>query len=129
MIDYSKLNFCSFDEISELYTSEERLVYIDVANDTEFIGRFKDLPDIIVGINRKLGAKDLKVFSYETGKELLSTYGMFLAKCDPKVREKIVDRLNDLQLNKEEVKEFKLINELDLIDFYDFCETDGLLEK
>lgn len=44
--------------MSEMKT--ERLVFIDDGVD-EAIGRFRDLPDIIVDLNRKFGTKDLKI--------------------------------------------------------------------
>lgn len=129
MIDYSKLNSFSFDEMSKLYTEEEKLVLINIDKEDELIGKYNDLPDIIVGLNRKFGEKDLNVISIDTGESILATHGMFLSRCDSKVREEIIERLVDLQTNKKEVKDFKLISGLDLMDFCDFCDQNRLLEK
>ena len=44
-------------------------------------------------------------------KPLLDTFGVFLNKCEPKVREDIIDRLVMLQRGEINVKDYKIIDE------------------
>ncbi len=46
---------------------------------------------------------------------LASTFGSFLNKCDPKVREDIIDRLIKLQQYEIKTKDIKIIDE-DILD-------------
>ena len=117
MKNKDKLHICTQDEIAEIYYSDERKVFVDTGID-EFIGLYKDIPDIIIDFNRKLGSIDLKVFDFETAEELLSTFGHFLNKANPDVREDIIERLVKLQQNKVEVNDYKIIDESDLKEFY-----------
>ena len=120
-----KIDFCNFDEISESYTNEDRWVFVDDGV-CEVIAKYEDLPDVIVDLNNKFGNMDLSVYDYEKGNNelLLSTYGMFLNKCNPNVREDIVDRLISLQQGLKKVKKYKLIDEMDLEEFFNFCSLD-----
>lgn len=82
----------------------------------ELVIRYQDIPDFIVDVNERLGMADLKVFDFHnpTSTPLLSTYGCFLNKCNPKVREDIIDRLVKLQTGEEKCKEYKVIDECSL---------------
>ena len=106
------------EEIKQLLNSKERLVYIDDGSE-EFVARYEDLPDIIVDVNEKLGhTENLKVYDFDNllfDKPILTTIGYFLDKCDPKVREDIIDRLINLQTGVEEIKDYKVIDE-DMLD-------------
>ena len=106
------------EEIKQLLNSKERLVYIDDGSE-EFVARYEDLPDIIVDVNEKLGhTENLKVYEFDNllfDKPILTTIGYFLDKCDPKVREDIIDRLINLQTGVEEIKDYKVIDE-DMLD-------------
>lgn len=109
------LNQYNKDEIKEILTSNERLVYVDTGNE-EIVSKYNDLPDIIVDINDKIGSTNLTVMEFDNpSKILLTTFGPFLNKCDPDVRKDIIDRLNNLQLGIEEVKDYKVIDE-DMLD-------------
>ena len=58
--------------------------------------------------------KDIKVYDYENpnmDKPLLDTFGVFLNKCEPKVREDIIYRLVMLQRGEINVKDYKIIDE------------------
>ena len=101
--------FYEIDEIIKLLQSKERLVYVDDGIE-EAVIRYKDLPDFIVDYNEKCGLKDIKVYDYENpnmDKPLLDTFGVFLNKCEPKVREDIIYRLVMLQRGEIEVKDYK----------------------
>ena len=109
------LNQYNKDEIKEILTSNERLVYVDTGNE-EIVSKYNDLPDIIVDINDKIGSTNLTVMEFDNpSKILLTTFGPFLNKCDSDVRKDIIDRLNNLQLGIEEVKDYKVIDE-DMLD-------------
>ncbi len=112
----SDFKFYEVDEIIKLLKNKEKLVYVDDGID-EAVIRYKDLPDFIVDYNEKCGSKDIKVYDYENpnmDKLLLDTFGIFLNKCDPKVREDIIDRLVMLQIGEAEVKDYKIIDEYTL---------------
>ena len=104
-------------DIVELLKNNVHLVYVDTGSE-EVVARYEDLPDIIVDINDKLGyVVDLKVYDYQNPSSIpiLTTFGPFLNKCDPKVREDIIDRLVKLQQEEESVKDYKVIDE-DMLD-------------
>ena len=103
--------FYEIDEIIKLLQSKERLVYVDDGIE-EAVIRYKDLPDFIVDYNEKCGLKDIKVYDYENpnmDKPLLDTFGVFLNKCEPKVRKdyKIIDE-DTLDVANEKIEEEKM---------------------
>ena len=105
--------FYEVDEIIKLLKSKERLVYVDDGIE-EAVIKYKDLPDFIVDYNEKCGSKDIMVYDFENpnmDKPLLDTFGVFLNRCDPKVREDIIERLVLLQTGEIEVKDYKIIDE------------------
>ena len=117
----NNINFYTKDEISKMFKNgepKEKLVYIDDGISAT-VGRYKDVPDIIVDLNQQVGSVDLTIYDYDEGflNPLLSTYGMFLNKCKPKVREEFIKRLLDLQTGQKSVKKYKLIDiyELDKV--------------
>ena len=112
-----KLHICTQDEIAEIYYSDERKVFVDTGID-EFIALYKNIPDIIVDLNRKLGSVDLKIFDFETAEEIITTFGHFLHKANPDVRKDIIERLVKLQNNVEEINDYMVIDEADLKEFY-----------
>lgn len=108
------INFYDKEEIKEILDSDTRLVYADDGI-TEVILKYDDIPDFIVDVNEKFGSKDLKFIEYGAGslEPIITTYGMFLNKCDPEVRADIIDRLVKLQTEEIDVKDYKVINEDD----------------
>ena len=111
------LHICTQDEIAEVYYSDERKVFVDTGID-EFVALYKDVPDIIVDFNRKLGSVDLKIYDFETAEEIITTFGHFLHKANTDVREDIIERLVKLQNNVEEIHDYMVIDEADLKEFY-----------
>lgn len=111
------LHICTQDEIAEVYYSDERKVFVDTGID-EFVALYKDVPDIIVDFNRKLGSVDLKIYDFETAEEIITTFGHLLHKANPDVREDIIERLVKLQNNVEEIHDYMVIDEADLKGFY-----------
>lgn len=120
MNENNEINFYTKEEIGKLINEREieRLVFIDDGID-EVIGRFRDLPDIIVDLNRKFGSRDLKIYNFiePEDKPIITTYGMFLNKISPEDRQAIIERLNKLQQFEEEIKDYKLINIEDLLEW------------
>ena len=127
MKDNIELSFYTPDEIKDLIKNRniERLVFIDDGID-EVIGRFIDLPDIIVDLNRKFGSKDLKIYNFIEPEDepIITTFGMFLNKISPEDRERIIDRLNKLQQCEEEIKDYKVIDIEDLLKCSRFYEEE-----
>ena len=121
MSDNTEIKFYAKDEIEKLINEIEieRLVFIDDGID-EVIGKFRDLPDIIVDLNRKFGSKDLRIRNFIEPEEepIIETFGMFLHKISPEDREQIIDRLNQLQQNEIEIADYKLLDIEDLLDYY-----------
>ena len=121
MNDNREIKFYSNEEIEKLINEiqTERLVFIDDGID-EVIGRFKDLPNIIVDLNRKFGSKDLKIRNFIEPEEepIIETFGMFLHKISPEDRAEIIEDLNKLQQYDKEISDYKLINMEDLAKFY-----------
>lgn len=121
MNDNREIKFYTNEEIEKLINEiqTERLVFIDDGID-EVIGRFKDLPNIIVDLNRKFGSKDLKIrnFIEPEDEPIIETFGMFLHKISPEDREEIIEELNKLQQYDKEISDYKLIAMEDLAEFY-----------
>ena len=121
MKDNREIKFYTNEEIEKLINEmqTERLVFIDDGID-EVIGRFKDLPNIIVDLNRKFGSKDLKIrnFIEPEDEPIIETFGMFLHKISPEDREEIIEELNKLQQYDKEISDYKLITMEDLAEFY-----------
>ncbi|MBO6233168.1 MAG: hypothetical protein J6N78_03830 [Clostridia bacterium] len=109
MIDVNKISFYDENEVRKIIESKEKYVYVDDGM-TEVIIKKEDIPDYIVYINRECGLTDLKMFDSD-GQQILNTLGEFLDKCNPIIREGIIDRLVNLQTGEEEPKEVKTIDE------------------
>lgn len=112
MEEEKMFEFYSEEEILEILKNNERLVIVDDGIDDAII-KFEDLPDFIVDINNKTGyTTNLKVYDYQniSMNPILTTMGHFLDKCDPIVRQDIIDRLIKLQTFEEEVKDYKIID-------------------
>ena len=109
MIDVNKISFYDENEVRKIIESKEKYVYVDDGM-TEVIIKKEDIPDYIVYINRECGLTDLKMFDSD-GQQILNTLGGFLDKCNPIIREEIIDRLVNLQTGEEEPKEVKTIDE------------------
>lgn len=109
MIDVNKISFYDENEVRKIIESKEKYVYVDDGM-TEVIIKKEDIPDYIVYINRECGLTDLKMFDSD-GQQILNTLGEFLDKCNPIIREEIIDRLVNIQTGEEELKEVKTIDE------------------
>lgn len=115
------------DELKEIINDKERLVYVECEND-ELIVKYKDIPDVIVSLNDKLGFVDLKVYDYDNSDfsyPLLTTTGYFLDYCDSEVRKDIIDRLENLMMGGAKVKKYKIVDE----DMYDELKIDNEMER
>lgn len=110
----NKIEFYNINDIEKLLNTQEHLVYVDNGID-EVVIRYKDIPDFIVDYNDKFGQTDLRFYEYgcEDLTPIITTFGMFLNKCNSEVREDIIERLIYLQQGGE-IKKYKIINEFDL---------------
>ncbi len=115
LLDTEPFKYYDTNEIKKILKSRERLVYVDDGMD-ELVIRYKDIPDFIVDVNERLIMSDLKIFDFHnpTLTPLLTTCGEFLNKCDPKVREDIIDRLVKLQTGEEKCQKYKVMDEYTL---------------
>ena len=109
MIDANKIKYYDENEVKQIIESKEKYVYVDDGM-TEVIIKKDDIPDYIVYINRECGLTDLKMFNSD-GQQILNTLGEFLDRCNPIIREEIIDKLVNLQTGEEEPKEVKTIDE------------------
>ena len=90
---------------------KEPYVYVDDGI-TEVIIKKQDIPDYIVFINRKCGSTDLKIIDPQKDFEtIITTYGEFLNKCNPEIRNEIIERLQKIQTNEEKYKTVKTVDE------------------
>jgi len=121
MNENKNINFYTKDEIKKLINEREieRLVFVDDGID-EVIAKFKDLPDIIVDLNRKFGNRDLKIYNFIEPEDepIITTFGMYLNKISSQDRQEIIERLNKLQQYEENIKDYKLLNIEDLLEYY-----------
>lgn len=125
----SKLEFYNKSEIKKFIESKTKYVYVDDGYDEVIIAK-KDIPDFIVYVNRELGNIDLKIYDPEKDPSLIiTTFGEFLDKCNPEVRQEIIDRLVKLQTGEEEYKRVKVIDEYVWEEVWDELEDEEELEE
>lgn len=110
--DEFQVKFYSEDEIRDLIKSNAELFYVDDGVD-EAIIKFEDIPDFIVDYNRNFEMRNLKFFKVGKGvyEPDITTMGEYLAKINPDLRERMIDRLIALQTNESEIKKYKIIDE------------------
>ena len=123
MKNNESLNLYTRDEIKELLKMEERLVFVDDGID-EVIAKFIDLPDVIVDICRRFGYRNFKIYNFiePTEEPIITTNGVYLDKCSPEDRQALIKRLVALQQYEEEIREYKVISEEELVDYYNSLE-------
>lgn len=68
---------------------------------------------MIVSFNRNIQMMDLKIYDEQkiSMDPVITTRGEFLDRTEPNLREKIIDRLNSIQMGEKEPKDFKIIDE------------------
>lgn len=112
LLNNEPFKFYEINEIEKILKSKERIVIVDDGCD-ELIIKYNDLPDFIIDVNRRIGMCDLTVYDYYNPSmtPLLTTMGEFLNKCNPDVRNDIIDRLVKLQTNEVECRNYKVMDE------------------
>ena len=121
MKNNSEINLYSRDEIIELLKLKDRLVFVDTGVE-EVIAKYEDIPDIIVDFYNKFQFPDLTIYDFENEEKIITTFGPFLNKCKPEVREDIIERLVGLQKEELEIKDYKVISEEDLAAYFNSLE-------
>lgn len=117
------IKFYSREEIIELIKMKDRLVFVDNGID-EVIAKFEDLPDVIVDFCHKFGYRNFKIYNFvePTEEPIITTNGVYLDKCSPEDRQALIIRLIQLQQHEVAVKNYKVISEDDLADYYNSLE-------
>lgn len=111
LLNTNPFKYYNTDEIKKIFKTRERLVYVDDGL-YELVIRYKDIPDFIVDVNDRIRMTNIKVFDYrDPSITLLTTCYEFLDKCNPKVREDIIDRLIDLQTGVKKCRKYKVMDE------------------
>ena len=102
------------------YTKEEMIdiaknkgfYFVETSNDDYFEIAKDDLVDFIILETERCGHDvDVTVYTpYREDEVVLTTYGCFLNRIKPKLREEIIDRLVELQMGQEEPREVKVFD-------------------
>ena len=102
------------------YTKEEMIdiaknkgfYFIETSNDDYFEIAKDDLADFIIQETERCGhSVEISVYTpYNEDEPILTTYGWFLNKIKPKLREEIIDRLVELQTSEKEPNDVKVFD-------------------
>lgn len=85
--------------------------FIETSNGETFEIASDDLVDfIILEVKRCKHHVDIAVFAPSRDEPILTTYGWYLNKVNPKLREEIIDRLVKLQKGEEKPKPVKIFD-------------------
>lgn len=106
------LEYYTSIEVKHFIENNEEFVLADDGIEQAII-RLKDVPDFIVGINRKFGTRDFQFFSmnkYDYYHPDIITIGEVLEKVKPDMKEKIIDRLVKLQKRECKTNSVQLIS-------------------
>ncbi len=116
-------------ETEKFIRTKEKYVYVDDGR-TEVIIPRKDIPDFIVYVNRRISIVDLKIYDPEHNPSLvITTMGEYLDRCDPDIREEIIDRLVNLQTGDEKYRKVKVFDETVWEQVQDELEDEEELEE
>ena len=102
------------------YTKEEMIdiakskgfYFVETSNDDYFEIAKDDLADFIIQETERCGHNvEISVYTpYKEDEPVLTTYGWFLNKIKPKLREEIIDRLVELQTGEKEPNDVKVFD-------------------
>lgn len=108
------------DKEYKKYTKEEMIdiaknkgfYFVETSNNDYFEIAKDDLADFIILETERCGhSVDIAVYTpYRQDETVLTTFGWFLNRIKPKLREEIIDRLVELQMGQEEPKEVKVFD-------------------
>lgn len=123
-----KFAFYNQKEIEKLIKTQEKLVYVDDGID-EVVVRVKDLPDFIMDVAKKTGySSNLKIYDFHNPSmtPIATTIGCFLDRCEPNLRNEIIERLVKVQQGAK-VKNYKLVDETMLEDVREKLQNEKVL--
>lgn len=102
------------------YTKEEMIdiakikgfYFVETSNDEYFEIAKDDLADFIIQETERCGhSVEISVYTpYKEDEPVLTTYGWFLDRIKPKLREEIIDRLVELQTGEKEPNDVKVFD-------------------
>ena len=102
------------------YTKEEMIdiakskgfYFVETSNDDYFEIAKDDLADFIIQETERCGHNvEISVYTpYKEDEPVLTTYGWFLDRIKPKLREEIIDRLVELQTGEKEPNDVKVFD-------------------
>ena len=89
----------------------EGFVFVDTNLDDHFIIRMRDIPDFIILESLRTGHKaKLEMYIPGVDEPVLTTYGWFLNKVNPLLREEIINRLILLQTTDTAPKKVRIFD-------------------
>lgn len=90
---------------------EDGILFVETSLGDEYIIKKEDLADfIILEANRTGHAVEMSFFMPGIDDAVITTYGCFLNKANPLLREEIIDRLTLLQTTDKEPKNVKIFD-------------------
>ena len=90
---------------------KEGFVFVDTNLDEHFIIRISDIPDFIILEAIRTGhTSELKMYIPGIDEPVLTTYGWFLNRVNPLLREEIINRLVLLQTTNTKPKNVKIFD-------------------
>lgn len=90
---------------------DDKTVYVTTSNGSNYIISRKDIADFIVLEAEKAGHRiEIQVYLPNIEEPAITTCGWFLDKCNPVIREEIINRLVLLQTTNTRPKRVKVFN-------------------
>ena len=90
---------------------DNKTVYVETSKGTHYIINRKDIADFIVHEAEKAFHRiEIKVYLPNQEEPAITTSGWFLNKCNPEIREEIINRLVMLQTTNTRPRKVKVFN-------------------
>lgn len=100
---------------------KEGFVFVDTSLDDHFIIKICDIPDFIMLESNRTGhVAELTMYMPGVDEPVLTTFGCFLNRVNPLLRDEIIDRLTLLQTTNKSPKKIKVFDN----DMFINCSTE-----
>lgn len=97
---------------------KEGFVFVDTSLDDHFIIKISDIPDFIMLESIRTGhVAELTMYIPGVDEPVLTTFGCFLNRVNPLLRDEIIDRLTLLQTTNKSLKKVKIFDNNMFINF------------